>query len=67
MECGCYSEVSVVARWPFVVARFHYVVDISNYKLEMWKYDIDAPAQVPSSPGPKHFAKNEDEKGPWLS
>ena len=28
-----------------------------NSKLEMCQYDTDAPAQRPSSPGNKHFAK----------
>ena len=32
----------------------------------MCQYDTDAPAQGPSSPGNKHFAKNEVEKGPYL-
>ena len=33
-------------------------------KLEMCQYDTDAPAQGPSSPAHRHFAKNEVEKGP---
>ena len=37
---------------------------ILKTKLEMCQYDTDAPAQGPSSPRNKHFAKNEVEKGP---
>ena len=38
------------------------------YELEMCQYDTDAPAQGPSPPGKKHFAKKEKkvEKGPLL-
>ena len=31
-------------------------------ELEMCQYDTDAPAQGPSSPARRHFAKNEVEK-----
>ena len=31
-------------------------------KLKMCQYDTDALAQGPSSPAPRHFAKNEVEK-----
>ena len=30
----------------------------------MCQYVTDAPAMGPSSPGNKHYAKTEDEKGP---
>ena len=39
------------------------VVNVNeDLKLEMCQYDTDAPAQGPSSPENKHFAKNEIEK-----
>ena len=38
------------------------LLNLSWIKLEMCQYDTDVPAQRPSSPACRHFAKNEVDK-----